>query len=107
VQNNFVDNCSGLRAAMESQARRMQAAESAEQSSCSAGPSQACSDLTGAMQSETSYYRELQKRYLMCRRTSASAYPFSSHGLGFGVHSAGVTFDPLGESLDYSYVDHP
>jgi len=98
LQIRFLDDCAGLRMAMERQAQRMQAAESAQQDACSASQRQECSDLTSTMQSEASLYRELQDRYQFCRQRSLTAYPFN--GFGFGVYSSGL-FDSLAFDFDY------
>jgi hypothetical protein len=87
--------------AMEQQARRMQAAEAAQQSAFSTGSRQDCSDLTSTWQSEASLYRTLQDRYRLCQQRSLSVYPFSSFG-GLS-YSPGLLFDPLGMDLDYQY----
>jgi hypothetical protein len=78
---------------MERQARRMQAAESAQQSACASGSGQDCPNLTGAMQSEANLYRTLQDSYQTCLRRSHAAYPFT--GFGFSSDSSGLLFDPL------------
>ena len=101
LQTRFLDDCSGLRMAMEQQARRMQAAEAAQQSAFSTGSRQDCSDLTSTWQSEASLYRTLQDRYRLCQQRSLSVYPFSSFG-GLS-YSPGLLFDPLGMDLDYQY----
>jgi len=95
----FLDDCAGLRLAMERQAQRMEAAESAQQGACGMGPRQECSDLTSTALSEASLYRELQNRYRLCQQRSLTAYPFS--GFGFGGYSSGLLFDPMGMDLDY------
>jgi hypothetical protein len=73
-QTRFLDDCSGLRMALERQAQRMQVAEQDRQSACTAG-AQECADLTGKAQSETSFYRELQAKYAQCRQRSPSGDP--------------------------------
>jgi hypothetical protein len=77
----------------------MQAAESAQQSACSAGHSQECSDLASTAQSEASLYRSLQERYRMCQQRSPMAYPFG--GYGRWNYSSGLLFDGLEMDLDY------
>lgn len=96
LQARFLDDCSGLRLAMERQAQRMQAAEAAQQSACVSGPGQQCSDLSSTAQSEAGLYRSRQDRYNRCRLT---AYPFS--GLGIWNHSSGLLFDPFEAEFDY------
>jgi hypothetical protein len=78
---------------MEQQARRMQAAESAQQSACAPGSMQDCSSLTGTAQSEANLYRTLQDRYQTCLQRSQAAYPFT--GFGFSGYSSGLRSDPL------------
>lgn len=74
----FLDDCAGLRIALDRQAQRMQAAEADRQNACTIF-SQDCSQLAGTAESEASLYRELQNRYRLCSQRSLSAYPFSSH----------------------------
>jgi len=98
LQTRFLDDCSGVRMAMEQQAQRMRAAEAAAQSACSTGARQDCSDLTSAAQSEANLYRELQNRYQQCRQRSLTFYPFS--GFGLWSYSPGLSLE--GErNLDY------
>lgn len=99
LQTSFLDDCSGMRLALEQQAQRMQAAERARQSVCSAGSREECSDRAGAAQSETTLYGTLQERYRMCQRRSLTAYPFS--GLGGSSYSPGLLFDRLGTDVNY------
>jgi hypothetical protein len=99
LQTSFLDDCSGMRLALEQQAQRMQAAEEARQSACSAGSREECSDRAGAAQSETSLYGTLQERYRKCRRRSLNAYPFG--GLGSSSHSPGLLFERLGTEVNY------
>jgi len=98
-QNRYLDDCAGLRFALQQQARRMQAAESEQQSACSTGRSQECSDLTSTAQSEASLYRSLQDRYRMCQQRSPAAYSFG--GYGRWNYSSGLLFDGLEMDLDY------
>lgn len=97
-QVRFLDDCIGLRMAMEQQAQRMQAAQAAQLSACGAGPREECSDLTSTALSEAHLHQELQRRYELCRARSLSVYPFS--GFGYGGYSSGL-FDPLGMDIDY------
>jgi hypothetical protein len=91
-QTQFVDDCSGLRMALERQALLMQTAEAARQNACAAGPTQMCSGLTSRAQSEASLYLVFQERYQRCRQ-SFTAYPFRGHaGLSY---SPRLTFDRL------------
>jgi hypothetical protein len=92
LQTRFVDDCSRLRLAMERQAQRMQAAESAQQSACASAATQECSDLTNTSLSETSLYRALQSRYRQCRQ-SITAYPFG--GTAVWSYASGLSFDAL------------
>jgi hypothetical protein len=92
LQTRFVDDCSGLRFAMERQAQRMQAAESAQQSACASAATQECSDLTNTSLAETSLYRALQSRYRQCRQ-SITAYPFG--GTAVWSYASGLSFDGL------------
>jgi hypothetical protein len=99
LQTSFLDDCSGMRLALEQQAQRMQAAEGARQSACSAGSREECSDRAGRAQSETSLYETLQARYRMCQRRSRTAYPFS--GPGGSSYSPGLRFDRLARDVNY------
>jgi hypothetical protein len=99
LQANFLDDCSGLRMAMERQAQRMQEADSDQQSSCSNPTSQECSDRGRMAQSEANLYRTLQARYQACQRRSLTASPVS--GLGSWKYSQGLRSDPLGMELNY------
>ena len=72
-----VDDCSGLRAALQRQIRRMEAAEAARRAECINGNTPECSDLTGKSQSEASFYQKLQERYARCRNVSPRAWSFS------------------------------
>ena len=77
----------------------MQAAQAAQQSACSAGPSQDCADLTSTSQSEASRYRTLLDRYRMCQQRSFNVNPF---GRAAGSsYSQGRLFDPLEFDLDW------
>jgi hypothetical protein len=98
-QNPYWDECGGLRMALERQAQRMQAAESAQQSACAAGPRQECSEMTSTAQSEASLYREFENRYRMCRQSSPTRYWSGRYAIG--GYSSGLRFDPLGIDLDY------
>lgn len=99
LQTRFMDSCSGQRRVMEQQARRMQAAESAQQSACASGSMQDCSNSTGTAQSEANLYRTLQDRYQTCRQRSQAAYPFTR--FGFSGYSSGLLFDPLEFDVNY------
>jgi hypothetical protein len=70
LQTHFLDDCSGLRAAMERQARRMQAAAAARQNACSGAFTQECADLTNTAQSEASLYQALQQKLSQCQARS-------------------------------------
>lgn len=96
-QTRFLDDCSGLRMAMQRQERSMRTAEATQQSACAAGPGQECSDLTNSAQSESRLYQELQRRYQMCRQRSLTAYPAG----GYGGYPSGPSWNPLGVDLDY------
>jgi hypothetical protein len=69
-QINAVEDCSGLRAAMERQARRMEAAEAARQNACSSVFTEQCTDLAGQAQSEVSLYGALQQKFNQCMQRS-------------------------------------
>ena len=99
LQANFLDDCSGLRTAMERQAQRMQEADSAQQNSCSNPTSQECSDRGRTAQSEANLYRTLQARYQACQGRARTASPLS--GLGTWRYSQGLRSDPLGMELNY------
>lgn len=99
LQTRFMDDCFGQRRVMEQQARRMQAAQSAQQNACASGSTQDCSNLTGTAQSEANLYRTLQDQYQTCRRRSQAAYSFT--GFGFSGYSSGLSFEPLEFDLNY------
>jgi hypothetical protein len=99
LQTRFLDDCSGLRMAMERQAQRKQAAESAQQSACSTTSRQGCSDLTSTAQSEANLYRALQDRYRLCQQRALSVNPFGRAAVS--SYSHGLLFDPLSFDLDY------
>jgi hypothetical protein len=99
LQANFLDDCSGPRAALARQAQRAQAAESARQSACVAGTPQDCSNMTRDAQSESNLYQTLQARYKMCRQQSPSAHAFSA--VGSWRYSQGLRSDSLGFESDY------
>jgi hypothetical protein len=93
-QTNAVDDCSGLRAVMERQARRMQVAEAARQNACSSIFTLQCTDLAGKAESEVNLYGALQQKFNQCmersRRSSSNRSNLSPvHGFddfrGFGV----------------------
>lgn len=88
---DLLDDCSGLRAAMERQAQRMQAAEQARQNACSGAVTQECTNMTSWTQQETSRYQILQRRFNQCQARSQrshtyrnSFYPFQGFG-DFGI----------------------
>jgi hypothetical protein len=90
-QTHSLDDCSGLRAAMERQARRMQVAEAALPNACSSAFTQECTDLTNTAQSEASLYQTLQQKLNQClaRSHGTQSYrnnltPFHDFG-DFGV----------------------
>jgi hypothetical protein len=99
LQTSFPYDCSALRMSLQQQQQRMQAAEAAQQSACSAGPSQDCSDLTSTSQSEASLYRTLLDRYRMCQHRSFTLNPF---GRGTYGYSQGL-FDPLEFGFDLDF----
>jgi len=99
LQTRFLDDCSGLRMAMERQAQRMQAAESAQQSACTTNSRQGCSDLTSTAQSEANLYRALQDRYRLCQQRALPVNPFGRAAVW--SYSHGLLFDPLSFDLDY------
>jgi len=98
LQTRFLDDCSGLRMALDEQARRMRAAQLAQQSACATGAMQ-CSDLTGASGSEANLYQALADRYRQCRYRSSIAYPFN----GYRIWGSSSDFmsDSLWMGLDY------
>lgn len=102
---NFLDNCSGLRLAMEHQAQRMQAAQASQQQACAAStqvaPSQECSALSRTAQSEASLYRTWQERYNRCQQGSRTAYPSSVNGIRMLRYSRGGLIEPL--AMEWSY----
>jgi hypothetical protein len=70
----FLDSCFAQRTALERQAQRVQAAESARRIACGNGPAQECSEATGTWQSEENLRRNLLARYRQCRSQSMSTY---------------------------------
>jgi hypothetical protein len=73
----FLDDCNGLQMMVERQAQRMQEAQAARPSACSADPQQ-CSASSSSAESEASLYRELQERYQACQRKAPTAFPYST-----------------------------
>jgi hypothetical protein len=101
LQTNYAYDCSALRMSLQQQEQRMRAAEAAQQSACSAGPSQDCSDLTSTSQGEASRYRTLQDRYRMCQQRSFTVNLF---GRRAGPrYSQGLLFDPLEFDFDLDF----
>lgn len=94
----FLDNCMGLRTALDRQARRVQAAESIRQSACSNGVAQECSETTASWQSEESLRQNLLARYQQCRMQSMAT---SSAGYGLSVYDSSPWFDSLSFGVDY------
>ena len=80
LQTRFLDDCTGLRLALDQQARRMQDGESAQQRACTTGLTQECSDLTGKAQSESNLYGSWQERYRQCQLRSYNAFPYGAYG---------------------------
>ena len=99
LQADFLDDCSGLRAALARQEQRAQAADSSRQSACAAATSQDCSKMTRDAQSEADLYRTLQNKYRVCRQQSHAANPFST--LGSWRDSQRLRSDPLGLELNH------
>ena len=99
LQLRYLDDCTGLRMAMERQERSMRSSEMEQQNACAAGPGQECADLTNRAQSEGSLFRELQSRYRMCRQRSLSGYPFGGYRLG--GYSSGLLLDPMEVDAEY------
>jgi hypothetical protein len=66
LQTNFLDDCSGLRAAMERQRQRFQAAAATRQNACSFGATQECTDLATQADSEANLYGVLQQKLNQC-----------------------------------------
>jgi hypothetical protein len=99
AQTVFPNDCSALRQALKQQSQRMQTAQAEQQSACSTGPSQDCSDRTNASQNEDTRYRTLQEQYRMCRQRTVSSYPFGRHASW--ISSRGLLLDPLEMGVDY------
>jgi hypothetical protein len=101
LQTNSPYDCSSLRRSLQQQEQRMQSAQAAQQSACSAGPSQDCSDLTSTSQGEASRYRTLLDQYRMCQQRSFNVNPF---GRPAGSrYSQGLLFDPLEFDSDWDF----
>jgi len=98
-QTQFIDSCSGLRALMEEQAQRTQAMQLEQQSACSRGQSQACSEATVRSQSEEARYESARERYRQCIANNLSAYSWGRRALL--TSPAGLSFDPLRFELEY------
>jgi len=99
LQIRFLDDCSGLALAMDRQQQRMRAADLAQQSACSTGTGQECSDLATSAQSEASLYRKLEEKHRMCQENSASVNSIGT--LAGWSYSRGLLFDPLQMDADY------
>jgi hypothetical protein len=101
LQTNSPYDCSALRMSLRQQEQRMQSAQAAQQSACSAGTSQDCSDLTSTSQGEATRYRTLLNQYRMCQQRSYNGNPF---GRPVGSrYSQGLLFDPLEFDLDWDF----
>ncbi len=96
LQTQFLDNCSGLRMALQRQQQRMAAAESIRKSACAAG-SPDCTSATTAWQSEENLHRTLSVRYMQCQRQSTGAMG----GSGFRGYGLRTSFDPLRAESNY------
>jgi hypothetical protein len=99
TQNNFPDDCSRQRQALQEQTLRKQQAESAQQVACTSGASQACTDRTNAAQNEGTRYRTLQQQYQMCQRRMVSSNPFGVRATGNS--SRGPLSTPAGTAVDH------
>jgi hypothetical protein len=98
-QTGLLDECGGLRLALDQQLHHMQAAESTMQNSCSGGATAGCSETSAAWNSQAGLYRALQARYRSCLAGTANVYPFGGHMIvGQG---GGLLFEPL--SLDWTH----
>jgi hypothetical protein len=97
-QTRFLDDCSGLRAALQRQSRRLEAAAAARQNACSFGATQECTGLAGQVDSEASLYGALQQKLNQCiaRSRSPQAYrnsvtPFHNFGdFGLDIDRPGI-----------------
>ena len=92
-QTSFPNDCSAQRQALQQQAQRMQTAQAEQQSACSTGPSQDCSDRTSASQNEEARYSTLQEQYRVCRQRTVSGNPFGHNASS--TSSRGLLLDPL------------
>jgi len=99
LQTRFLDDCNGLRLALDQQAQRMQAADSAQQAACLPGATQDCSEWTGKAQSEASLYRSLQERYRQCQLRSYDAFSYGRYGNA--GQWPGWLFEPAYFGVDY------
>ena len=75
--STFVDQCYSLRAALDRQNKRAQAAASARQNACSYGAAEECSDANAAWQNQENLRQDLLRRYRQCQMQSVA----SSRGL--------------------------
>lgn len=98
-QTNFLDECSGERAALDVQAMRMQAAESARQSACTVSTTQECTEATNRAQSESSLYRSLQEKYQQCMRLTRGTRAPTGRTVTVSPH-------PLSDPLQIELDDH-
>lgn len=99
LQTRFLDDCAGLRNALQQQAQRMQSSELERQNACATGQTQGCADSTNAAQSESGLYRTLQDRYRQCTQRSMTAYPIRSFAIP--GYSAGMMSEPLEMGLSF------
>ncbi len=93
----FLDNCLGLRTALQRQEERVRAAASIRQSACGNGPSQDCSQATAAWQSEESLRQNLLSRYRRCQTRS-----WAGNSAAYGpFYDQTLWFDSLRFDVDY------
>lgn len=95
----FLNNCNSLRASLQQQAQRLRAAQAAQQTACSMGSIQDCSETTNASRSEENLYRSLQNRYQRCQQQFATQYPFGNYFLT--MYHADPLFDSLSFDAEY------
>jgi hypothetical protein len=74
LTTHFLDDCNGLRMALERQARRMQTADASRRSACANGVTMECSSATQSWQSEDNLYRSLRSRYQVCQQRATRTF---------------------------------
>ncbi len=74
LTTHFLDDCNGLRMALERQARRMESADALRRNACGNGVTMECSSATQSWQSEDNLYRSLRSRYQVCQQRATRTF---------------------------------